>query len=83
MNGPGGRGGLDVNDSVGLARGPQENLYSDGVDADPSAAVRATTAENRITFRQALEDSPGYRFRLKPDRRCSTQAYVGNDRRER
>jgi hypothetical protein len=69
-----------VNDNVGLAQEPQESLSSDGLDALPSEGVRPIN--NRMTF-QAIDDTPRYSFRLKPDRRCGSQGYGGCDRRQR
>ena len=70
-----------MNDNVGLAQEPQESLSSDGLDALPSEGVRPIN--NRMTFRQAIADTPQYSFRLKPDRRRGSQAYAGCDRRHR
>jgi hypothetical protein len=71
---------MTVNDNVGLAQEPQENLSSDGLAALPSEAVRPIN--NRMTFRQAIDDTPQYSFRLKPDagvvRRAMGGVTVGN-----
>jgi hypothetical protein len=72
-----------VNYDVGLARKHQADLYSARVEGLPSEALRVTTIENRMTFGQATEDTLGYSFRLKPDRRRGTRAYAGCDRRQR
>ena len=72
-----------MNDNVGLAQEPRADLSSDGLDALPSESVRVAPITNRMTFRQAIEDTRQYSFRLKPDRRRGTQAYAGCERRQR
>jgi hypothetical protein len=72
-----------VNDDIGLAQEPQADLYSARVEGPPSEALQVTTIENRMTSRQAIQDTFEYSFRLKPDRRRGTRAYAGCDRRQR
>jgi hypothetical protein len=72
-----------VNDNLGFVRGPQENLYSVGVEAQSPPAAQMRTAEQHVTVRQAVENTLGFSFRLKPDRRCGAQPYATCDRRQR
>ena len=74
-------GGLHVADDRGFARNAQADVYSAPVYTPPSEARQVTTTERRLTFRQALEETPGYTFRLKPDRRRRPQPYLGSERR--
>jgi hypothetical protein len=69
-----------MSDNVGLPAKPEADLYR--VDARHSEALQVAPTHHRMTFGQVLDDTRQYSFRLKPDRRCRTRAYVGGDRRQ-
>jgi hypothetical protein len=69
-----------MSDNVGSPEKPESDLYS--VDARPSEALQVAPTHNRMTFGQVPDDTRQYSFRLKPDRRSRTRAYVGRDRRQ-